>query len=83
MKKPSLLDRLRAKKAQPTAMAVGVTWYAPEEWTRVKAAATDPELFENTFAEWEAMANEALATVRASVPNPIKVRTNLFPNQVI
>lgn len=40
---------------------MGVCWYGPVEWERVKATATDPEVFENSFAEWEAMATEALS----------------------
>ena len=41
-------------------MMVGVTWYTEETWTQVKATASDPERLEESFSEWEAMANSAL-----------------------
>lgn len=40
-------------------MLVGITWYTAETWAQVKASATDPERFENSFPEWEAMAVSA------------------------
>lgn len=40
-------------------MLVGITWYTAETWAQVKAAATDPERFEESFAEWEAVAVKA------------------------
>ncbi|MDP2153345.1 MAG: hypothetical protein Q8J66_06770 [Methylotenera sp.] len=55
MRKPSLLERLRAKK-RIQSMIVGVTWYTAETWAQVKTAAVDPERFENSFSEWETMA---------------------------
>ena len=55
MRKLSLLQRLRAKKRNQSVLAV-VTWYVEETWTEVKASATDPECFENSFSEWEALA---------------------------
>jgi hypothetical protein len=73
MKKPSLLERLRAKKAPRQDVIACVVWYTSEEWVRVKASASDPEVFENTFSEWEAMAEEALVSVRKAVANPLKV----------
>jgi hypothetical protein len=59
MKKPSLLQRLRAKKRNK-ALIIGVTWYTEETWAQVKATATDPERFESSFPEWKAMAVSAL-----------------------
>ena len=55
MRKPSLLERLRAKK-RSNAMIVGLTWYNEDSWAQVKAVATDPERFEESFLEWEKMA---------------------------
>jgi hypothetical protein len=73
MKKPPLLERLRAKKAQRREVHVSVVWYTPDEWARVKESASDPQVFEDTFAEWEAMAENELATVRKGIGEPIKV----------
>jgi hypothetical protein len=73
MKKRSLMDRLRAKKAQRLETVVGVCWYTPEEWERVKATATDPDIFEESFSDWEIMANESFDLVRAAYPDTVKV----------
>lgn len=59
MRKPSLLERLRAKKRN-RAIMVGVTWYTAETWSQVKASAADPERFEESFPQWETMAISAL-----------------------
>ena len=72
MKKPSLLERLRAKKKTQSTV-VGVTWYTEENWNKVKAAATDPERFEETYAEWSAMAHEAVADLKKTGVNAVKV----------
>lgn len=71
MKKLRLLKRLRAKK-QTQSLVLGVTWYTEENWARVKSTATDPERFEATYIEWEAMALEALANINKSGVNAVK-----------
>jgi len=49
--------------------AVGVAWYTSSEWSRVKAAAADPERFEESFEEWLAVAEDVLVKLRsAGVP---------------
>jgi hypothetical protein len=58
MKKPTLHQRLKAKKRNQ-ALVVGLTWYTEETWAQVKATASDPECFEESFAEWKAMAVSA------------------------
>jgi hypothetical protein len=75
MKKQSLLERLRAKK-QAQSLVVGVTWYTEENWERVKSTATDPERFEKTYVEWNAMAVKALADIKRSGVNAIKFFVN-------
>lgn len=72
MPKRPLLERLRLKKAMQRG-PVAVGWYTPEEWARVKAASADPELFENTFQEWESMATDALREFRSGGLTPVKV----------
>ena len=73
MKKPSLIDRLRAKKAQRQELVVGVAWYTEQEWARVRACAADPDGFEATYPEWLKMAEDALKEIRREVGNPVKV----------
>lgn len=73
MKKPSLLERLRAKKtAQPDAL-LGVVWYDEYEWALVKRSAEDPEVFENSYAEWLRMAEESFELVRRKFPGAVRV----------
>jgi hypothetical protein len=55
MKKLTLQRRLKAKTRSQT-MIIGVTWYTEETWAQVKATATDPECFEDSFGKWKAMA---------------------------
>jgi len=52
----------RANNAQPV---VGVGWYSREEWAKVRRNAVDPDRLEDTFEEWEAMAEDALNRLQA------------------
>jgi hypothetical protein len=58
MRQPPLLQRLRAKK-RSQALLIGVTWYTEETWSQVKASASDPECFEESFPKWKAVAISA------------------------
>jgi hypothetical protein len=51
-------------KRETRAIHVGVGWYTAEEWAKVKSSAADPERFEETFAEWTVMAEQALEDIR-------------------
>lgn len=53
--------------------AVGVAWYVEPEWASVKNAAVDPEVFESSFKEWAAMAEDAFANLRRAGVSPQKV----------
>lgn len=55
MRKPTLYQSLKAKRRSQS-LVIGLTWYTEETWGQVKATATDPECFENSFAQWKAMA---------------------------
>lgn len=55
MKKITLQRRLKAKTRSQT-MIIGLTWYTEETWAQVKATATDPECFEDSFEKWKAVA---------------------------
>ena len=71
MPKRPLLERLRQKKAMQRG-PVAVGWYTADEWARVKAVAADPEVLENSFQEWEAMATDALRDLRNVGVVPVK-----------
>ena len=53
-------------KPQHRAVKVGVTWYTESEWHLVRAAATDAERFEETYADWVAMAEESTKNMLAA-----------------
>jgi hypothetical protein len=72
MPKRPLLERLRLKKAMRRG-PIAVGWYTPGEWARVRAAAADPEVFENSFQEWETMATHALRDLRSAGVITVKV----------
>lgn len=55
MRKPTLYQSLKAKRRSQS-LVIGVTWYTEETWAQVKATATDPECFEDSFAKWKAIA---------------------------
>ena len=46
-------------KTPRRAVIVGVAWYTEDQWQLVKAAATDSERFEDTYADWVAMAEDS------------------------
>lgn len=52
MKQPPLSQRLRAKKRSQS-LLVGVTGYTETTWARMKATATDPECFDDSFDKWK------------------------------
>lgn len=55
MRKPTLYQSLKAKRRSQQ-LVIGVTWYTAETWAQVKATATDPACFEDSFEKWKAMA---------------------------
>ena len=73
MRKPRPTRRSNAIAPQRPLPMVGVGWYTEPEWSLVKAAAADPEVFEQSFDEWVVMAEEALARMRGAGIEPHKV----------
>jgi hypothetical protein len=55
MRKPTLQQRIRAK-SRSQAMLVGVVGYTAETWAQMKATASDPQCFEDSFEKWHATA---------------------------
>jgi hypothetical protein len=70
MRKPTLYQSLRAKRRSQS-MVIGLTWYTADTWAQVKATATDPECFEESFDKWKAMAVPPpfVATGRYGMPS--------------
>ncbi len=55
MRQAALSRRLRAKK-RSQALIIGVVGYTAQTWAQVKATATDPHCFEDSFEKWKALA---------------------------
>lgn len=71
MSKQATRKRAAQRKPMPV---VHIAWYAEgQEWARVKASATDPERFEDTYQEWSAMIEETLIRARTAGAAPVKV----------
>lgn len=73
MRKPTLPQRLKAKRRSQV-LVIGLTWYTEETWAQVKASATDPECFEDSFERWEAMALKARREFQRSGVRAIEYR---------
>jgi hypothetical protein len=80
MKKPSLQQRLKAKNRSQS-LIVAVTWYTEETWAQVKASATDPECFEDSFTKWEATAVKARREFQRSGVRAIECR--IVPEELL
>ena len=53
-RRASMFRHMRAQQRKQ-AMIVAVVGYTPETWAMVKATATDPQSFEDTFEKWHAV----------------------------
>ena len=45
---------------------VGIVWYTKEEWEKMKSISVDSERLENSFQEWEAMAQKTLVDMKST-----------------
>jgi len=45
---------------------VGIVWYTKREWEKMKQISIDSERLENSFQEWEEIALETLADIKAT-----------------
>jgi hypothetical protein len=73
MPKHKLPPWLQPKPKSP-GICVGVGWYTEEQWERVKAASVDSERFEESYAEWVEMAEDAIREMQAAGIFPSKVQ---------
>ena len=56
-------------------MRVGVAWYRESEWEKLRQLAADPEMLEETYAEWTRVYEDGIRQLRASglVPEPVEI----------
>lgn len=57
-RRASMFRHMRAQQRKQT-MIVGVVGYTADTWAQVKATATDPQCFEDTFEKWKDVALSA------------------------
>jgi hypothetical protein len=61
-------------KPKPSRVGVGVAWYTEEQWEKVKAASVDSERFEESYAAWVEMAEDAIRKMQVAGIFPIRVQ---------
>jgi hypothetical protein len=54
-------------------IAVGVAWYRPEQWERLREISVDKDILEETHAEWVQNAEKAVQDLRQQGMKPVKV----------
>ena len=57
-------------------LKVGVAWYLEAEWDRLRELAADPEMLEETYAEWRRVCEDMVRKLAASglATEPVEVR---------
>ena len=59
-------------------MRVGVAWFREAEWARLRASAADPEVLEQSYAEWLKVVERSLRTLKDSgvIAEKVEVRVS-------
>jgi len=65
-------------KVELPKLKLSVAWYTAGEWLKVKQASVDSDRFEASYAEWQAMAEDALKDMLAAglVADKFQVRAD-------
>ena len=50
----------KKKSGRQVKAVIGVAWYRPEQWDRLLQIADDRDVLEDTYEEWQAVAEESL-----------------------
>ena len=56
-----MTKRPKKKRKGPVQLRMGVAWYRPEQWERLRGMVPDPGALEETYNEWVAMATRELS----------------------
>jgi hypothetical protein len=67
----------KGKADEEVTEVVGVAWYAPEQWERLREISADVHNLEDTYKEWKASAENALKTMSASGAVAYKVAVDV------
>jgi hypothetical protein len=73
MSAPRIPRRFKQAQESNANVVMGVVWYTEAEWALVKAAATDPDVFEPSYKAWLAMAEGGLRDLKKAGISPQKV----------
>lgn len=67
----------RARQHKQRRIAVGVAWYRPEQWQRLREISVDKDGLEETYQEWVEGAEKAIRELRRQGVQPEKVDVNV------
>ena len=61
------------KKNDESRLVLGVCWYTPEEFIKMKQTAIDGNNFEDTYEEWRQFVEKTMKVLKRQGVNPSKV----------
>jgi hypothetical protein len=56
---------------------VGVAWYFPDEWERLRAVASDRDVLEDSYEEWATVYKDGIKRLKAAGMRPLRVDVHL------
>jgi len=56
----------KANESEEWEVVVGIAWYQPKQWQRVRDISTDADDLEDTYEEWLRLAEQKLAELTAA-----------------
>ena len=60
-----------------TGLKVGVAWYRESQWQRLRQLSADPEMLEETYAEWAKVYEDGIRKLRTSGLVPVRVEIDV------
>ena len=55
----------RLRKAAGASVILGVAWYSPSQWVRLREVSADPEQLDQTYAKWMATYERTIRALAA------------------
>lgn len=62
-------------------MILGISWYKPEDWARIKEISEDREALDDTYDEWRQNANQTIQELQAT--GRVVKRVNINPEELL
>ncbi len=59
-----------------TLQVVGVAWYSPAAWVRLKNAVPDPELLQNSHARWLEVVTSTCAKLDSAIGQVVRIEVD-------